>query len=67
MRDTEGEAETQAERKAGSLWGARWGTQSQDPGVTPWAEGKPQPLSHLGVPKIFFLMSATGKHIGFPE
>ena len=35
MRETEGEAETQAEGEAGSLQGAQWRTQSQDPGVTP--------------------------------
>ena len=29
------EAETQAEGEAGSLRGRRWGTRSQDPGVTP--------------------------------
>ena len=38
MRDTE--AETQGEGEAGSLRGAQRGTRSQDPGVTPWAEGK---------------------------
>ena len=31
MRDTEREAETQAEGEKGSLQGARCGTQSQDP------------------------------------
>ena len=35
MRDTQREAETQAEGEAGSLWGARCGTQFQDPGITP--------------------------------
>ena len=39
MRDTEREAETQAEGEAGSLRGARCGTRSRDLGVTPWAEG----------------------------
>ena len=33
-RDTQREVETQAEGEAGSLWGARCGTGSQDPGVT---------------------------------
>ena len=33
MRDTQREAETQAEGEAGSLYGARCGTQSQDPGI----------------------------------
>ena len=35
MRDTEREAETQAEGEAGSLRGARHGTQSRDPGIIP--------------------------------
>ena len=35
MRDTEREAETQAEGEAGSLQGAPCGTRSQDPGITP--------------------------------
>ena len=34
MRDTEREAETQAEGEAGSMQGAQYGTRSQDPGVT---------------------------------
>ena len=34
MKDTEREAETQAEGEAGSMQGARGGTPSQDPGVT---------------------------------
>ena len=40
MRDTQREAETQAEGEAGSMWGARCGTRSQDPGITSWAEGR---------------------------
>ena len=48
MRDTEREAETQAEGEAGSLQGARCGTRSQDPGRVPKADA--QPRSHPGVP-----------------
>ena len=40
MKDTQREAEAQAEGEAGSSRGAWWRTQSQDPGVTPWAEGR---------------------------
>ena len=40
MRDIEREAETQAEGEAGSLLGAQCGTQSQDPRITTWAEGR---------------------------
>ena len=52
-RHRETETETQAEGEAGSMQGARRTTRSQDPGVTPWAEGGTKPLSHPGCP-IFF-------------
>ena len=45
MRDTQREAETQAEGEAGSLWGAGCGTRSQAPRVTTCAKDA-QPLSH---------------------
>ena len=32
--------ETQAEEEAGSLWGARCRTRSQDPGIMTWAKGR---------------------------
>ena len=35
MKDTEREAETQAEGEAGLLRGAQCGTQSQEAGITP--------------------------------
>ena len=35
MRDTQREAETQAEGEAGSLWGAQCGTQSHELGIMP--------------------------------
>ena len=35
MRDTEGEAETQADGEAGSMQGAQCGTQSRDSKMTP--------------------------------
>ena len=38
MRDTGREAGTQAEGEAGSPWGARCETGSQDPGITTWAK-----------------------------
>ena len=40
IRDTESEAETQAEGEAGSLQGAWCGTWSQDPRITTWAKGR---------------------------
>ena len=39
-RHTEREEETQAEREAGSMQGARCGTQSRDSRIMPWAEGR---------------------------
>ena len=38
--ETQKEAETQAEGEAGSLGGARCGTQFQDPRITSWAKGR---------------------------
>ena len=52
-REREGEAETQAEGEAGSMQGARRGTQSQVSRIRPWAEGGAKPLSHLGCPVLF--------------
>ena len=40
IRVTEREAETQAEGEAGSMQGARCGTQSWDSRIMPWAEGR---------------------------
>ena len=40
LRDTQRETETQAEGEVGSLREAGCGTQSQDPGITTWAEGR---------------------------
>ena len=42
MRDTERGAETRAEEEAGPMQGARCGTRSHDPWVTPWAKGRLQ-------------------------
>ena len=38
MRDTEREAETQAEGEAGSMQGTPCGTRSQDSRITPWVK-----------------------------
>ncbi|CAK7306681.1 hypothetical protein VULLAG_LOCUS12721 [Vulpes lagopus] len=45
MRDTQREAETQAEGEAGPMQGARSGTRSRDSRIMPWAEGGTKPLS----------------------
>ena len=41
MRNTQREAEPQAEGEAGSMQKAQCGTRSQDARITPWAEGTP--------------------------
>ena len=53
MKDTE--AETWAEREAGSLCGAGCRTQSQDPRMVTEPKADAQPLSHLSVPNVPFL------------
>ena len=53
MTEREIEAETQAEGEAGSMKGARRGTQSQVSRITPWAEGGTEPLCHLGYPQKY--------------
>ena len=50
MKDTEKEAETQAEGEAGSMQGAGCGTRSQVSRITPWAEGGAKLLGHQGCP-----------------
>ena len=57
MRDTEREAETQAEGEAGSMQGARCGTQSWVSKIMPQAEDSAKPLSHPGFPNTFILES----------
>ena len=44
MREREGE--TQVEGEAGSMEGARRGTQSLVSRIRPWAEGGAKPMSH---------------------
>ena len=48
MRDAEKEAKSQVEGEAGFPQGAWCRTWSQDPRITPWAEGGRSPLSHPG-------------------
>ena len=55
MRDTEREAETQAEGEAGSTQEAQHGTRSRVSRITPQAEGSTEPISHQGCPEFFFL------------
>ena len=54
MKDTEREAETQAEGEVGSMQGAWPGTQSQVFRIMPWTEGGAKPLSHRGCPCFGF-------------
>ena len=53
IRDTEREAETQAEGEAGSTQGARHETRSRVSRITPWAEGGAKSLSHPGCPHLY--------------
>ena len=58
MRDREREAETQAEREAGSLQGAQCRTLNEGLnalGSLPEPKADAQPLSHPGVPMWIFL------------
>ena len=50
MRDTQREAETQAEGEAGSMQEAQHGTQSQTPGSCHEPKADAKLLSHQGVP-----------------
>ena len=54
MRGTEREAETQAEREAGSMQGAQRGTRSRDPGVMPSTAEPPR------CPTLPFINSPLG-------
>ena len=77
MRDTEREAETQAEGEAGSLWKARFKTQTQDPDVRlnpktlrsrPEPKADVQPLSHAGIPGAYDSWSQSyvfEPHVGY--
>ena len=53
MRDTEREAETQAEGEAGSMKEAQRGTQSRVSRITPWAEGRRQTAEQPRDPLFF--------------
>ena len=55
MKDTQKEAQTQAEGEAGSVQGAQCGSRSQDSRITPWAKGDAKPLSHPGSPDSHLL------------
>ena len=49
------------------MQGARRGTRSRDPGVTPCAEGGAKPLSHPGIPNTFlYLFILCGKKSAAP-
>ena len=56
MRERERGAETQAKGEAGSMQGARHGTQSWDSRFMPWAKGSAKLLSHSGCPLQEVLM-----------
>ena len=53
MRDTEREAETQAEGEAGSLGGPHVRFNPRTPGSRPEPKADAEPLSHPGAPEYF--------------
>ena len=55
MRDTETQAETQAEGEAVSMWGTRRGSRPWVSRIKPWAEGRAKPRSPPGCPILTFL------------
>ena len=59
MKDNERETETQAEGEAGSMQGARCGTQSWIPGSCPEPKADAQLLSLPGIPIRFFKVRLT--------
>ena len=68
MRDTESEAETQAEGVAGSMQGAWCGTPSQNSKIMPWAEGRRSTPEPPGDPLLveFEPMSRHGNRDDLP-
>ena len=52
MRDTEREAQVQAEGEAGSPQVAQHGPQYRTPGSCPEPKTNAQPLNHPGAPKL---------------
>ena len=59
MRNTQREAETQAEGEAGFLWGAQCGTQSQDPKIMTGAKGRCSTTELPRCPAKEFLLLST--------
>ena len=53
MRDTQREAETQAEEEASSPWGPNVGLDPRTPGSHPEPKADTQPLSHPAAPTTF--------------
>ena len=54
MKDTQREAETQAEGEAGSSQGVRMWDSILGPGSCPEPKADTQPLSHPGIPRQAF-------------
>ena len=62
MRDSEREAETQAEREAGSLRGPKAGLHPRTPGSHPEPKTDAQALSHPGIPNPALLLTEPKFH-----
>ena len=58
-RERKRERQRHRQREAGSMQGARHGTRSQDPGITP--EPKAEVLSHPGAPDPSIFMCHSGE------
>ena len=65
MRDTEREAETQAEGEAGSMQELDVGLDPRTPGSLPGPKADTQPLSHPGVPKCALLIVCFIKFVSY--
>ena len=64
MRERERQAETQAEREAGSMQGAPCGTRSQYPRITPWAKGRCSTAEPPGHPQGWALNQLSHQALG---
>ena len=53
------EQQVEAEGEAGAPWGAQCGTRSQDPGVTPWAEGRRSTAEPPGAPVMVYFTALS--------
>ena len=58
-REREAETQAEGEGEAGSMQGARHGTQSRVSRIRPSAEGNTKPLRHVGCPEVLVYLKST--------